>query len=229
MSGAAELAAGRTARDILRLDRYLQDAVALVGADGSPLIQGRSLIYRFAAAAPFWAGILAEVPSTSPGLLRHAATRIVAHFADNGVPDADGVLSLGWHHEWTALAQSYSGPGSPYWAAKGLLGIALPADHPVWSASPEPLPVETADQLRVIAAPGWIVSATRDDGIVRVLNHGTDHGIEGSRERRLTALRAARLLDGDESAPRRGIVGRSARPVGRAPRRPRVARPTARA
>ncbi len=38
------------------LDRFLQDAIALVGADGSPLIQGRSLIYRFAAAAPFWAG-----------------------------------------------------------------------------------------------------------------------------------------------------------------------------
>lgn len=62
MQGADELAGGRTAADLAGLDRYLQDAVALVGADGSPLVQGRSLIYRFAAAAPFWVGAMAEVP-----------------------------------------------------------------------------------------------------------------------------------------------------------------------
>ena len=180
MLGAAELAVGREARDIELLDRYLGDALALVGADGSPLLQGRSLIYRFAAAAPFWAGVIAEVPSWSAGTLRHAATRIVAHFDDHGVPDRSGVLSLGWHGAWPALAQSYSGPGSPYWAAKGLLGLSLPADHPVWAAKPEPLPVETGDTLRAIVAPGWIVSGTHADGIVRVINHGTDHAVEGT-------------------------------------------------
>ncbi|BCY07103.1 DUF2264 domain-containing protein [Actinoplanes sp. L3-i22] len=161
------------------LDRFLQDAVALIGGDGSPLLQGRSLIYRFAAAAPFWAGVLAEVPSTSPGQLRHAADRIVRHFADRGAPDADGLLSMGWHGPWRRLAQSYSGPGSPYWASKGLLGIALPADHPVWTAPAEPLPIERGDFLRVARAPGWVISGTRADGIVRVTNHGTDHGFVG--------------------------------------------------
>ncbi|WP_328468195.1 DUF2264 domain-containing protein [Actinoplanes sp. NBC_00393] len=180
MAGAADLAAARRDQDVAELDRYLQDAVALIGADGSPLIQGRSLIYRFAAAAPFWIGALAGVPSVRPGLLRHAATRVVGHFTRNGVPDHDGLLNLGWHHRWPKLAQSYSGPGSPYWAGKGLLGIALPAGHPVWTAQPEPLPVEAGDTLRALRAPGWILSGTRDDGIVRVLNHGTDHAVEGS-------------------------------------------------
>ncbi|QAY60248.1 DUF2264 domain-containing protein [Microbacterium protaetiae] len=180
MQGAAELAAGRTARDVAALDRYLLDATALVGGDGSPLVQGRSLIYRFAAAAPFWAGVFAEVPSTSAGMLRHAANRIVAHFADHGVPDGDGLLTMGWHHQWRRLAQGYSGPGSPYWAAKGLLGIALPADHPVWSAPAEPLPIEHGDVLRTIVAPGWVVSGTTTDGIVRVVNHGTDHATPGT-------------------------------------------------
>ncbi|MEO5535851.1 MAG: DUF2264 domain-containing protein [Pseudolysinimonas sp.] len=180
MRGAADLAPGQIERDVLDLDRYLQDALALVGADGSPLIQGRSLIYRFAAAAPFWAGVFAEVPSSSAGLLRHAAGRIVSHFADHGVPGESEVLTLGWHGEWPALAQSYSGPGSPYWAAKGLLGIALPADHPVWSAPAEPLPVEAGDTLRAVAAPGWVIAGTQSDGIVRVVNHGTDHARAGS-------------------------------------------------
>src|SRR5690606_17874794 len=179
MQGAAELAAARTEGDVAALDRFLRDAVELVGADGSPLLQGRSLIYRFAAAAPFWVGALAQVPSIPLGQLRHAAGAIVGHYADHGVPDADGLLSLGWHGAWRPLAQTYSGPASPYWASKGLLGVALPADHPVWAAPDVPLPVERREVLRAISAPGWIVSGTTDDGILRVANHGTDHAQPG--------------------------------------------------
>lgn len=180
MQGAAELADGRTAGDIARLDRYLLDARALVGGDGSPLLQGRSLIYRFAAAAPFWVGAIAGVPSTSLGALRHAAQSIVEHFETAGVPDTQGLLTIGWHHPWRALAQSYSGPGSPYWAVKGLLGVALPADHPVWTAPDEPLPVESADTIGIVRSPGWIVASTVADGIVRIVNHGTDHAVSGT-------------------------------------------------
>lgn len=180
MPGAADLAAPRREHDVAQLDRFLDDALTLVGGDGSPLVQGRSLAYRFAAAAPFWVGAMAEVPSHSPGRLRHAASAVVGHFAERGAPDDDGLLTLGWHHAWPRIAQAYSGPGSPYWASKGLLGLALPADHPVWTASAEPLPVESGDVLRTIAAPGWIVSGTRADGIVRVVNHGTDHALPGA-------------------------------------------------
>lgn len=165
------------------LDRYLQDAVTLVGANGSPLVQGRSLIYRFAAAAPFWAGAMAGSTALSPGLVRRAASGIVSHFDAAGAPDDRGILTLGWHHEWRQLAQSYSGPGSPYWAAKGMLGLALPADHAVWTAVEEPLPVEQGDVLRTIVAPGWLVSGTTADGVVRVVNHGTDHATEGVAQR----------------------------------------------
>ncbi|WP_166998798.1 DUF2264 domain-containing protein [Paramicrobacterium fandaimingii] len=173
MAGASEINGVEEATDVRALDEYIQDARHLVGADGSPLIQGRSLIYRFAAAAPFWAGVIAEVPSTSPGALRHAAEKIVRHFDDRGAPNSEGVLTMGWHNEWRQLAQSYSGQGSPYWAAKGLLGISLPADHPVWQSPAEPLPAEERDFTRFISAPQWAVSGTADDGIVRVANHGT--------------------------------------------------------
>jgi hypothetical protein len=181
MAGAHDLAAERGDTDARRLDRFLADAVDLVGADGSPLLQGRSLIYRFAAAAPYWVGAMAEVPSVPPGMLRRAASRMVEHFAAHGAPDERGLLTLGWHHPWPRLAQSYSGPGSPYWASKGMLGLALPADHPVWTAPEVLLPLETTDRLRAVRAPGWLVTGTRADGIVRVVNHGTDHALEGSR------------------------------------------------
>ncbi|WP_240675292.1 DUF2264 domain-containing protein [Cellulomonas endophytica] len=180
MGGAQDLAAPRRAGDTAMLDRFLQDAVHLVGGDGSPLVQGRSLAYRFAAAAPFWVGAVAGVPSVAPGRLRRSASAVVDHFVRRGAPDERGLLTLGWHGAWPALAQSYSGPGSPYWASKGLLGLALPADHPVWTADEEPLPVETADHARTVRAAGWLVSGTRADGVVRVVNHGVDHALPGA-------------------------------------------------
>ncbi|OXM61272.1 DUF2264 domain-containing protein [Amycolatopsis vastitatis] len=156
---------------------YLDDAMRLVGSDGSPLLQGRSLVYRFAAAAPFWVGALTGTSHLSPGLTRRVAGGMVRHFA--GAAEQDGLLTLGWQHAWPAMRQAYSGPGSPYWAAKGMLGLALPANHPVWTDVEEPLPIETGDVARVVAAPGWLVSGRRRDGIALVVNHGTDHACPG--------------------------------------------------
>ncbi|WP_033211686.1 DUF2264 domain-containing protein [Kitasatospora phosalacinea] len=161
------------------LGQYLDDAVRLIGSNGSPLLQGRSLTYRFAAAAPFWTGALAGAGSLSPGLIRRAAGGMVRHFTDRGAFEPDGLLTLGWHRPWPAIRQSYSGSGSPYWASKGLLGLLLPAEHPVWTAVEEPLPGERAPVARVIAAPGWLLSSRPADGIAVVLNHGTDHALPG--------------------------------------------------
>jgi hypothetical protein len=162
-----------------RLADFLDDAVHLVGANGAPLIQGRSLIYRFAAAAPFWVGELSGHSRLSPGLGRRAASGILDYFAQRGSITDDGLLSIGWHGEFPGMKQSYSGAGSPYWAAKGMLGLALPAGHPVWTAVEEPLPVETGDTRRLLKAPGWQVDGTVADGVVRIRNHGTDHASAG--------------------------------------------------
>ncbi len=162
-----------------RLADFVDDAVHLVGANGAPLIQGRSLIYRFAAAAPFWTGELSGHTRLSPGVTRRAASGILDYFVRRGAITHDGLLSIGWHGEFPGMKQSYSGAGSPYWAAKGMLGLALPADHRVWTAIEEPLPVETGDTRRLIHAPGWQVDGTVADGIVRIRNHGTDHANAG--------------------------------------------------
>ncbi|TWD82210.1 hypothetical protein FB561_3338 [Kribbella amoyensis] len=164
-----------------RLSTFLDGHVHLVGGNGSPLVQGRSLTYRFAAAAPLWMGAITGATDLAPGVLRRAASGMLGHFLDRGVPDERGLLNLGWYGEWPAIAQSYSGPGSPYWAVKGMLGLMLPADHPVWTAEEEPLPVESGDFAITLPEPGWLVSGTRSDGIVRVVNHGTDHSNEDDR------------------------------------------------
>jgi hypothetical protein len=158
-----------------RLRRYLSDAAHLVGGDGAPLFQGRSLTYRFAALAPFWAGALFDATPLAPGLTRRIASGMLRYFLSAGCLREDGTLQIGWHGEFLPVRQAYSGPGSPYWASKGFAGLLLPADDPVWRSAEEPLPVERGDFTRVARAPGWVVSGTSADGIIRVANHGTDH------------------------------------------------------
>lgn len=190
MRGARDLATARADVDRDRLDRYLQDAIHLLGEDGAPMFQGRSLVYRFAAAAPYWAGAMAGVPSLSAWDLSQTALGIVDHFAGNGVPNRRGLLDLGWYGPWRSLAQRYSGTGSPYWASKGLLGLALPADHPAWTApeaagtgeaGSDTMPVRSTASIRAINAPGWLAGAGADGRIIRISNHGTDHARAGAR------------------------------------------------
>jgi hypothetical protein len=164
-----------------RLADFLDDYVHLVGSDGMPVIEGRSLIYRFASAAPFWMGAYSGATRLSEGVLRRASSGILRAFVERGGISDDGLLTIGFYGEWPDMAQSYSGSGSPYWASKGMLGLALPADHEVWQATEEPLPVERADVRRVIPAAGWVLSGTKHDGIVRLYNHGSDHAMLGDR------------------------------------------------
>ena len=163
-----------------RLQDFLEDYAALIGSDGMPVLQGRSLVYRFATAAPLWMGAVTGATTLSPGLTRRAASGILRAFVDRGALTDDGLLTLGLFGEWPAMAQSYSGAGSPYWASKGMLGLMLPADHAVWTAVEQPLPVERGDVRRVIRPAGWIVSGTVADGLVRVYNHGADHALPGA-------------------------------------------------
>jgi hypothetical protein len=158
-----------------RLSRYLADAQHLVGANGSPLLQGRSLTYRFAALAPFWTGAIFDASPLPPGRTRRLASGVLRHFLDAGAVGGDGLLSLGWHHPFPAIRQPYSGPGSPYWASKGFAGLLLPADHPVWTEVEQRQVVEEQDVAVALTGPGWVVSGTVADGVVRIANHGGDH------------------------------------------------------
>lgn len=175
--GGARGARAVEARELYRsrLRRFLGDYPKFIGGDGAPMHQGRSLTYRFGAAAPLWVGELFDCTPLSPGETRRAASGLAKHFVDRGAVSAEGLLSLGWYGEHLPTVQPYSGPASPYWASKGFLGLMLPPDHRVWSAVEEPLPVERGDFVTALKGPSWILQGTRDDGVVRLHNHGSDH------------------------------------------------------
>ncbi|MDJ0346045.1 DUF2264 domain-containing protein [Streptomyces sp. H10-C2] len=158
-----------------RLAQFLSGYPHFFGSDGAPVHQGRSLTYRFAAVAPVWMGALADATPLEPGLTRRLGSGVLRHFVERGVPDERGLLSLGWYEPFLPTTQGYSGPASPYWASKGFLGLLLPADHPVWTERELALPVEESDQYIALPAPGWLLHGTKHDGIVRLVNHGSDH------------------------------------------------------
>ncbi|GFJ94493.1 DUF2264 domain-containing protein [Phytohabitans rumicis] len=155
-----------------RLYAYLDGAQHLFSPGGAPLHQGRSLTYRHAALAPVWAGAVFDATPLPPGRTRRLASAVLSHFHH------DGLQPIGWYGELDAIRQPYSGGGSPYWSSKGFAGLVLPADHPVWTDEERPLPVEREDVAITLAVPGWLVSGTRADGVVRVANHGTDHAAD---------------------------------------------------
>ena len=175
LAGTSAATAGTTAAfDVhrTRLRMFLDDYQHLFDRAGSPVLQGRSLIYRWGMAAPFWMGALQGVSPLSPGRTRRLASGMLAGFVDAGVAD-DGVLDLGWKRPAPDLLQSYNAPGSPLWASKGFLGLLLPESHPVWQATEEPSAVEEDHVLRPLGGPRWVAVGRRDDGILRLLNHGS--------------------------------------------------------
>jgi len=171
----ADAPAGLLDRYRGRLRRYLTDAQHLIGADGAPVMQGRSLTYRYAMLAPFWAGAVFDATPLEPGLTRRLASGVLRHFIRGGCFDGRGLQTIGWYHPFTPIRQGYSGPGSPYWSSKGFAGLVLPDDHPVWTATEQASAAQLGDVTVALAAPGWLVSSTAADGVVRVAAHGGDH------------------------------------------------------
>jgi len=154
-----------------RLRRFLEQYVGLFDANGAPLYLGRSLTYRFGATASLWLGALTGYTPLTPGATRRIGSGALAHFLDHGAVQ-DGVLGLGWYRSRAGSTQAYSGPASPYWAAKAFVGLLVPAQDAVWSDVELAAPSETADRAEPLGHTGLLLHSTATDGLVRVHNHG---------------------------------------------------------
>ncbi|MGI5192954.1 DUF2264 domain-containing protein [Streptomyces sp. CA-288835] len=181
----AHLAGDRALLDQLgpRLREFLEGFALLFDANGAPIHHGRSLTYRFAAVAAVALGALTGATPLAPGVTRRILSGALRHFLDRGALTDDGILSLGWYGPHEATLQRYSGPGSPYWASKGFLGLLLPPEDPVWTATEEKAPSEGPDRALALPAPGLLIQTTARDGLVRLHNHGSYKLLSGEPER----------------------------------------------
>jgi hypothetical protein len=157
-----------------RARRFLDHLRLFFAANGAPVYQGRSLTYRLATIAPFWAGALLGCTPLSPGETRRIASGVLRHFVEHGAI-CDTYLTRGWYRGFPPMIQSYSGAGSQYWASQGFLGLRLPATHPVWASREAPMPIDCDDFCVAFPEPGFLLHGSAADGILRLSNHGSDH------------------------------------------------------
>lgn len=163
---AADPARAALHRERARL--FAADFIHWFSDDGAALPFGRSLAYRFAQSA-FWGALAyAGVEALPWGVIKGLLLRNLRRWAKQPVFTDGGVLSVGYGYPNLILAEQYNAPGSPYWALKSFLPLALPDDHPFWLAEEAPLPALQA--LRVMPHAGMVVC--RDDGHVFSLATG---------------------------------------------------------
>lgn len=138
----ATLSGDETRAKVLRQRSRLfaEDFIYMSAADGASVPFGRSLTYRFAMVA-FWSAVaFSGLEVFTPGIVKGIVLRHLRWWHQQPITDRDGILTLGFAYPNLAMCEDYNSPGSPYWALKTYLILALPESHPFWQADEQPLP-----------------------------------------------------------------------------------------
>lgn len=133
--------------DPVRVAMYRERAAAFANdflywftAEGAALPFGRSLTYRFAQGA-FWGALaFANVEALPWGAIKGMYLRHLRHWFRLPICSSDGLLSIGYAYPNLFMSEYYNGPGSPYWAMKAFLPLALSKQHPFWTSDERPMP-----------------------------------------------------------------------------------------
>ncbi len=119
---------------------FAEDFIYMSAPDGASVPFGRSLTYRFAMVA-FWSAVaFSGLEVFTPGIVKGIILRHLRWWQQQPITDHDGILTLGFAYPNLAMCEDYNSPGSPYWALKTYLILALPESHPFWQADEQPLP-----------------------------------------------------------------------------------------
>ncbi|EML5755757.1 DUF2264 domain-containing protein [Citrobacter freundii] len=169
----ATLSPDDTERAVVLRERsrlFAEGFIYLSAADGASVPFGRSLTYRFAMVA-FWSAVaFAELDVLSPGIIKGVILRHLRWWQKQPIFDRDGILTLGFAYPNLAMCEDYNSPGSPYWALKVFLILALPEDHPFWQA--EELALPQLVEKRVIPHAAQILQHSEHSEHVMMLTSG---------------------------------------------------------
>ncbi|GAA0290379.1 hypothetical protein GGQ92_003098 [Gracilibacillus halotolerans] len=156
-----------------RAARFAEDFIYWFGEDGSALPYGRSLTYRFAQSA-FWSALaFAEVDVFRPGVVKGLILRNLRYWIKQDIFQPDGTLSVGYHYPNLLMAENYNAPGSPYWALKTMLILAMDEKSPFWQEDEEELP--HLEQRKIQGAPYFAIERDRESNHVAAFHTGSLH------------------------------------------------------
>lgn len=122
-----------------RASDFAKDFIYWFSENGSAIPFGRSMTYRFAQVA-FWSALVfSGVEVFSWGVMKGIIFRHLRWWFEQPIFSA-GLLTIGYGYPNLLMSENYNAPGSPYWALKSFLILALDDNHPFWNAKEEPLP-----------------------------------------------------------------------------------------
>jgi len=178
----AQLAGGTDPRRAATLRKrardFAQDFLHWFAADGSAIPYGRSLTYRMAQGA-FWGALaFADVEALPWGVVKGLYLRHLRWWMRQPILSDSGLLTIGHSYPNLIMGEKYIASGSPYWAFKIFLPLALPTEHPFWSEVEEPLP--TRRPVHTVPASGHVLQTDSAAAHVVALNAGQPLG-EGLR------------------------------------------------
>lgn len=161
-----------------RAAAFAKDFVYWFANEGDALPYGRSLTYRFAMCA-FWSGLAyAGVEALPWGVIKGIVLRNIRWWMRQPIFDQDGLLTIGYRYPNLKMAEFYNAPGSPSWAMKAFLVLALPEDHPFWVAKEMELP--KLDCVTVQKHSLMIVMRTENGSHIQALASGQHARFEPS-------------------------------------------------
>ncbi len=151
-----------------RAERYRERAILFArdfrhwfAPDGATIPFGRSLTYRFACAG-FWSALaFADVEALPWGEIKGLCLRHLRWWADKPIAHRDGTLPIGFAYPNLLMSENYNSAGSPYWAFKAFLPLALPQTHPFWAAE-EKVP-ENEPAIAPQKHPGMVLMRSKAD------------------------------------------------------------------
>jgi len=170
IAGASDPA--RASRYLERARFFAQDFIHYFAADGAALPFGRSLTYRFAQGA-FWGALAyAPVEAFPWPVIKGVYLRHLRWWLKQPIFSETGLLTIGYGYPNLLMAESYNSSGSPYWAMKVFLPLALPASHPFWLAEEAPLPARPA--IKTIVGAKLIATTDPRTRDVTAINPGQE-------------------------------------------------------
>lgn len=138
-----------------RARQFAQDYVYYFTANGSAVPFGRSLIYRFVQVAFWSAAAFTGLDVFSLPVLKGLILRHIDWWLEQPFIGRDGLFSLGYTYPNLVMTEDYNAPGSPYWACKAMLVLALPAESEFWQCEAAPLPA--LDLVHPVAEAGQVI------------------------------------------------------------------------
>ena len=147
---------------------FARDFIYWFADDGSALAFGRSLTYRFAQCCFWSACIFAGIEPFPMGVMKGIISRNLEWWMSHPIFDNGNILSVGYAYPNLTMAEQYNAFGSPYWALKTFLILALDDDHEFYKT--EALPLPKLDKVHVIPEANMVIQ--RINGYVVALTAG---------------------------------------------------------